>query len=458
MTWGFSLAVGIAVALGYLLVASLGVHRPLVLVASLAIALGLGCSSCLYFAWCVFAPANDHRYIWVEISCLALLSISAHRARSLERETVTAVVHRPWWWTFAGVFAVGALLSGVLFAVQSSANPAGEWDAWCVWTNRATLIYRAHDPWLPLIRRLPEVFNPSYPLLVPLSISRLWLYAGGEPPAAAVTVAGMFCLATVGLITAGLSVVRSSVQGFLAGLVVVTTPVFVRLSANQYADSPVSTYFLAAAVLWAWAEMSDGRERRARFALAGCAAALAAWTKNEGTLFLAAFFAVMALPVGTAVDRRRRFQDLLAGGLGAVPVLLAVAFFKAAYAPPDRWAAHVLSSSTLTKIADVSRYLQILGSAASNFRVLPWPLLAVYAFLMGPVQDAAVRRPAYAVTGLLALLVLGYASVFLTSPWDLTWHLATASTRTCYQLWPLGVFLTFLLARDAAPLLTPRSR
>jgi hypothetical protein len=155
----------------------------------------------------------------------------------------------------------------------------------------------------------------------------------------------------------------------------------------------------------------------------------------------------MTLRVVPAADRRKRGVDLLAFVAGAIPVLLVVAWFKTAYAPPDRWAAQLVSAATLDKITDPSRYGHILMAAVSDFQVFPWPLLAVYGLLMGIVPDTGIHRAAYVVGTLLVLLAAGYATVFLTSPWDLTWHLRTAWTRTSYQLWPLGVFFTFLILK-----------
>ncbi len=45
---------------------------------------------------------------------------------------------------------------------------------------------------------------------------------------------------------------------------------------------------------------------------------------------------------------------------------------------------------------------------------------------------------------MLTLLALGYCFVYLTTPYDLAWHLEPSSRRLVAQLWPLSLFALFL--------------
>jgi hypothetical protein len=56
--------------------------------------------------------------------------------------------------------------------------------------------------------------------------------------------------------------------------------------------------------------------------------------------------------------------------------------------------------------------------------------------------------PSIAATALALLLVVtGYWVVYLTTPFELGWHLGTTLGRLLLQLWPSFVFMLFLIAR-----------
>jgi len=50
--------------------------------------------------------------------------------------------------------------------------------------------------------------------------------------------------------------------------------------------------------------------------------------------------------------------------------------------------------------------------------------------------------------GVIGLVCAGYYGIYLTTPHDLEWHLATSLDRLIVQLWPMVVFTTFLQLRS----------
>lgn len=48
----------------------------------------------------------------------------------------------------------------------------------------------------------------------------------------------------------------------------------------------------------------------------------------------------------------------------------------------------------------------------------------------------------------LVLLVLGYIFVYLITPYDLSWHLATSLTRLLYHVYPSVIFLILISVKQ----------
>ncbi len=98
------------------------------------------------------------------------------------------------------------------------------------------------------------------------------------------------------------------------------------------------------------------RGSKGLLSLAGLTAGFAAWTKNEGMLFV--FAAVVALTAATLFKRgfRNSVRTLGLFLIGLIPVLLVIFYFKARYAPPnDLFGSHDLGPF-LARLRDSHRY------------------------------------------------------------------------------------------------------
>jgi len=190
-------------------------------------------------------------------------------------------------------------------------------------------------------------------------------------------------------------------------------------------------------------------------ALAGFAAACAAWTKNEGMLFLCAIILARAVTLLRSkggpqnwIARLRPIVPLLAA---IVPPLLIIAVFKHSIAPPG----DLFSSptSTLHKLLDPTRYWAILRWYVRGFfrfgrwLVVPGSLLLIGFYFAVRKEEHHPPDPGIRTSTLALLLTLaGYFAVYLITPYDIYWHLHTSLTRLFLQLWPSAIFLFFLSA------------
>ncbi|MCU0581770.1 MAG: phospholipid carrier-dependent glycosyltransferase, partial [Syntrophales bacterium] len=261
-----------------------------------------------------------------------------------------------------------------------------------------------------------------------------------------------------------LAILRSRSQGYLAGLVLMGSPYFLDMGAYQFADIPLAFFFLATLVLFFLHDRFCDRQERSLM-LVGLAAALAAWTKNEGLLFLFIVLLARFTWVVRTIGRRRALRQTLWFVAGALPVLIVTVFFKLHLAPSSDIFSGQGLHQLLDRLTDGSRYGQILTAYVQTaltftqgivdirqgFRFNPSVasvvLLGLYLVLMG-IRTQGQDRPALltAVTTLI-LMLAGYFGVYLITPHDLRWHLLTSLNRLFIQLWPAAIFLCFMIAR-----------
>lgn len=439
----------LGLALAWLLAPPARRPAPALLTGALALPLGLGAASILRFLWLLGPGPTASGFVAAELAlAAALLGVAAWRRPRGEPEPPRADEPRAPRWAvgLSAVVVVLALLGQVAFAAT---HPHGRWDAWMIWNFRARFLLRADEGWRDAFSPLLPWSHPDYPLGLPLTIEALWRALGDESVVVPIAVALGYTLATAGVLAGAAALARGPwvVPAVLALLL--GSGEVLKQGASQYADVPLGCLFLASLVGLALHARAPGPRGERWLLLAGAAAGLAAWTKNEGLLF------ALALPAGLLVSGRGRGARGLARGLlclvvGAAPALLVLAWFKLALAPSNDLVAGQGPGVTLGRVVDPARWLTILRWLAVEGIKLPVYLLAAYLAIVGLARDAR-RDPALrGVVAVLALLGLGYFAVYLVTPLPLEWHLDTSLTRLLVQLWPSAVWAGALAARAPA--------
>jgi hypothetical protein len=422
-----------------------------------AMGAGLGVSSCMFFISVAVFRSAGKGFFLTEIALVILLIASlSYKIRTGDDSTDTDLGSVP-----VSKGTIRRVLSVTFYTALTSAaasfiflslkSPHGGWDAWTIWNLRARFIFRGGDHWTDA--SLVAWFKPDYPLLIPATIARAWAYVNNETVAIPIVVAMLFTFATVGLIVASLSILRGKSQGFLAGLALLGTPFFVEHGASQYADVPLGFFFLVALSLLVLHDRL--RTHNHLLALAGMAAGLAAWTKNEGLLFLAALvaahFAVTVYTKGWAIYLREMRLFLM----GLAPVLLVIVYFKTFFAPTNDLLKGQNLHDTLTRLIDASRYVETSKAFIGGlFYFGEWShavniptLLVFYALVLG-IHIEQQDRPSVAACLLaLGLVVFGYFLIYITTPNNLSYHLSSSLNRLLLQLWPSLLFIYFMVAR-----------
>jgi len=432
---------------------------------SLSVGYGLGIYSIVFF---LLRLLGGTQLVLVDLGVFAFLLVTFYLFRN--RRTIVNVPpvaetmrDRPAWLprVLTASFAV-ALCAALYSAVMRTlAYPHGDgWDAFSIWNLHARFLFRGGPHWRDGFTPLLPWSHPDYPLLLPAAIAHFWSYLGNDAPAVPAIIGLLFTFGTVGLMFSALSILRGRNPALLGTTALLATPSFIELGTSQYADVPLSFFILAAISLLCL----HGDQRHNGFShgspgmlvLAGVAASCAAWTKNEGLLFLCAivlsYLFVLLHDKATTrswISRARPLAPLLAA---TVPAVLLIAGFKHFIAPPG----DLLSdpAATLQKLLDPARYWAILRWYIKGFflfgrwLLLPGTLLLLGLYFAGgkagsDKSNAAIRTSLLT----LALTLAGYFAVYLITPYDIYWHLRFSLTRLFLQLWPAAIFLFFLLLR-----------
>jgi 4-amino-4-deoxy-L-arabinose transferase-like glycosyltransferase len=319
--------------------------------------------------------------------------------------------------------------------------------------NRAArFVYRDQANWLGSFSpRMDPIFHADYPLFLAMNIASSWDTLGSETPHVPMAQSALFAVASAGLMVTALGRTKSIGQAALGLIVFWGTPAVVNEGARELADLPLAYFFLATAVLIYLYVLN---RQAGLLVLAGLTAGLAAWVKNEGSVFLIAG----ALAVGAAFLRERPWRKLVWYALGAAAPLAIVLYFKLVLAPPS----DVLSNGPGRSIAqalELSRHLEILrfmGTELLSFggwsvRAVPIGAIAVllvYLLLTRPQLVPQQRLMLVATVVLFGVQMLGTYAVYLITPYDLTWHLTYSIERIFLQVFPLLAFAILSAARS----------
>ena len=469
-----TLAALLCFASGFLLVCiSYSRQRPLfsdlLLKGSLSVGFGLAIFSVVYFLSLLLGVTQ---LFLVDSAVFALFVIGflLFRARGASfvnstRDTAEPKSHFHRLVAIAFALALCAALYAAVMRIL--AYPQGDgWEAFSIWNLHARFLFLGGPRWRDGFSSLIPWSHPDYPLLLPAAIAHFWSFLGCDTSAVPGIIGFLFTFSTIGVLSSALSILRGRTAAMLGATVLLATPAFIELGTSQYADVPLSFFILATVALLCLHDCR-AQDDRSHFsfgllALAGLAAGCAAWTKNEGLLFLSTILLARLLTLirygrSSAAAITRQLAPLLAA---AAPVLLLVAYFKHFIAPPG----DLFSDGTtaLHKLVDPVRYWAIVkwyvkGSLRfGHWLVIPGTLLLIVFYFAAGKRLRETKR-AEAEVGLrtsilaLGLTLAGYFAVYLITPYDIYWHLRFSLPRLFLQLWPSAIFVFFLSIMEAKP-------
>ena len=413
----------------------------------LGIGLGLGQASLLDFIYMLLF-SNENRFLFVQLALFAsLLIVVIVGERNNFRLTPPQI-------QFARLQII--LLSGLFVVVVLSAmsavnvwarEPHGAWDAWMMYNRAARFIYRDQAGWLgSFSRQMDPIFHADYPLQLGMDIAWGWQAVGQETQRTPIVLSGLFMLSCAGLLGASLSLTRSLGQASIALILLLGSSLIGNEGAAQRADLPLTYFFLGTIVL---IYLYATSKKPGLLILAGFMAGLAAWTKNEGSLFVLVTLAALLI----AFFRQNPWRVLGWYLLGLAFPLIIVLYFKEFLAPPSDVLGNGMTRS-IQQALDVSRHITILKSFGADFLSFGgWgigilPILLVYALIFKLAPSSELRSAHLAIGLILILQALGYYGIYLITPYDLQWHIDFSLGRLVFQLYVPFLFLFFTIVTD----------
>ena len=465
-----------ASAIGVFLYRSVGSSSARAAFASLALAfcLGIGFSSVVSITLVVIGVAPTSRaFVLSDFAVWAIVAALGWRIKRVAKSPEPKAESRETW-LLPAMFGVVALVALASAIASSIAAPHGDWDAWAIWNQHARFLFRGGDgAW----RGFFSIgwSQPDYPLLLPASVARVWAYAGHESTLGPILIAIGFGIACVTLVVTALD----GHGRWIAGALMLGATTFLTQVPSQCADVPLACFIVATLAVTfgdvlripsldvARDALSDSRRAdpgsRIPALVAGATSAMAAWTKNEGVVFVLLMLLVAVVAAVRSVRLQPDFvqgdrRQLLWSIAGAVPIFVAVVWFKLAMAPASGLVEGQSLTVLITRLADPGRHMTVLGLMAQH--AMRWsapiamailPIVSLIAVWLAVRVGRAVR----VMTSVLGLMLVSYYFVYVTTPFDITWHVSTSIDRLLVQLWPALVLTVFLGLQSSV--FSPRS-
>lgn len=381
----------------------------------LSVGFGFGTSSCLVFAW-MLVVGRLTRGVFV-CDLILVVGLCAFLVRQQRIRTVLAPndlvsipilsLKSPYLLRLA--VCIASLSAGLRFWSLSVQNPHGQFDAYAIWNLRARFLYRGDRYWTQFAHMTWS--HPDYPLLIPASIARSWEFIGRETQVIPSAIGLLFTFATIGIVAIAISHLRGEWQGLLAALVLLGTPFFTIQGASQYADVPLSFFFVATVALLFLHSESPSQVQS--LTLAGMAAAFSAWTKNEGILFVSLLLLLYCVVVTAKKGRKYCGKELGALLMGAAPIIVIIVIYKVYLTSTNDLIAAQTAGSTVHRLLDASRYHLVMSEFVRELPrfggwspTFPMPLVLFFYLLIVGTSVEGKDRAGAITAALLPVLML----------------------------------------------------
>ncbi len=423
---------------------------------------GLGISSLGIFVWIVLAKGNLDYYLYFEILVAVLLIFwgrkklfycdhslsiqgekqSGHSIEQAVNKKDETVCHR-----FAAIVFVMVLLMLSFLCIR---NPYGFWDAWSIWNLKARYLFRAAEGWTGIFAKELNFSHPDYPLFLPLTIVRGWLYSGKENLWVPIVAGILPSFALLCSLYGGIRTQRGTISALLAILTMIATPFYFVMTVSQYADVLLSLAFLCSII---FITQSFKEPDPGLLTLSGMIVSLSAWIKNEGLLFCVVIFFCFCLE---NYLRTRSFLELKNSIKfflkGALPALIILFFFKAWYAPKNDLFEAGFNYGNILDVERIKMVFFLMANALAVFgkwRNIAWgffnPMALMGAYLLIKGMLANCREGLFFFL-VITLMSVSYFFVYVFTPHDVQWHIETSAGRLLFHLWPCFIYGFFISA------------
>lgn len=298
----------ISLGIGYLLLTLLiQPQRKIALSLKLILSFGLGLAVSTQLTFISFIVFNQlHRYFVIAFHIfffliLLLMNMFIHQRRTdphrLSRAKGCFQTKKIFFFPTCSPFKAGLTVLLLILMVlplwyQSHFYVYGGWDAWSTWNLKAKFLFLGGEHWKNLLSPILWRSSPHYPLFLPLLNVWSWLCINQATFDGPIFTSFLFTLLSLGLLYCGLKDLTRSPYAFLPSLVLLTLPLFNKLSLSQYCDHVLGFYLLASLFCLIKAKHDNCPSLAL---LAGLFTGLLSFTKSEG-LIASLILLILAVP------------------------------------------------------------------------------------------------------------------------------------------------------------------
>lgn len=409
----------------------------------LGLGAGFGVVSINFFLWRLFTDPNTRFFLLGELALVVILLAAGFRAGKVTVDPVKlAKILKPGKLTLLGTFfwtitALSVLIHLLIFFKI----PQGGWDAWMIWNLHARFLVRGGEFWMNVFS--PLLPHPDYPMLVSANVARVWTILNNESVYAPAAIGGAFTFGTLGLLVSTVTYLRGRNLGYLSGLIFLGATVFHVHGPTQSSDFPLAYFMLGTFVLLFLFEQNRAGGNR-YLVIAGLFSGMAAWTKNEGFLFILAVALARVAAVGFRRDGIELRNEAKLYLTGLAPILTAILVYKSVFSPANDLI-EAQGPETLARLTDWPRYL-IIGKEFLFQTVrldarfsIPFAGLLLLGILFGTPRFSQWQTGVVTILTTVWLTLGGYFIVFVLTFFEVEWHLYTANVRLFWHIWPIAV-------------------
>lgn len=353
-------------------------------------------------------------------------------------------------------FSNKILISAIIFICiyvffRSLITPLEAFDSWAIYGFKAKVFYLARTVPLGFFTDLTKSYaHFDYPLFLPLIECWFYICLGSWNDQLVKVIFPLFFLSLVVIFYYSVKSFSGKRIALFSVLLLATIPYFINFVKTGNADLPLAVYYFIS-IAYLIRGLKEFNKPLLYISSVSCG--LAAWTKNEG-LAISLFNIIIFLGV-ILIQRKLNRRNLF--------LFLQYVFIIFLIAAPWLWFKNSLHLSndvinqdnlTLSNILNnLNRLPLILDCIGKNMFIfkslvlfkswnLIWPSTVIILFFN---FKKIVRFPFLPIIISVFLYMGIWIFVYIITPRDLSWHLATSADRLLVDIVPLVLFLDVLL-------------
>jgi len=333
--------------------------------------------------------------------------------------------------TYDIVPIAAVLLMTVFFVFHGSKY--GDFDAWALWNTHAKFLYHP-TTWTRMFEDPTIMSHADYPLMLPSLVAFFWKMVNNTSFIVPILLS-FSIIATIPLLLyyALKAEFKNRFYAYFGLLMLVADYHFQLLNSAQCADTLLSLFILSAFIIHHYLKQSNFTN--AAYVL-GFICASCTWIKNEGELFFVVFTVIFFI---SNYKNTPYIKKYLAGSI--LPIIVIISF-KEFFSPVNDLIA--TNNNRIPKlihdIKDGSRYITIVKMYATTLIDNFW--MAVILFLYMMLVNRGFFKSFAPV--IFYLMFLGFTIIYLTTPYDLSWHIYTSFYRLLYQVYPSLIYTAII--------------